>query len=397
MSSNPDRQTTGPARPVGMKLALIGAALLVVAGILAFSFATILNQDRTASIVGEPIRVTTTACEPNVVTVEAGRRSFEITNASDRPIEWEILDGVMVVAERENIAPGFKQMLTVPLAPGDYDMTCGLLSNPRGTLHVTPSEEWSTASTDIGLRQFLGALGEYKVYLITQANAAIAGAEALSAAIKADNLEEAQNLWRAARLPYRRIEPLAYRLSDLETTIDPVADYLAARETDPGFTGYHRLEYGLFEARTTDELADTADALVSDLTELKARMSAFTIDPALLVALPGDMARQLADGKIVAGEDNYAHADLGELAASLDGIAKLAGLLQDVIEPVDPALVTRIDEQLAATAAEIAALKSGDAYPDYDTINADRRAQLAGSFTALADTLDQINQTIGGV
>ncbi len=397
MSSKPDRQTTGPTRPAGMKLALVGAAFLVVAGIVAFSFATALNQSRTAGVVGEPIRVTTTACEPNAVTVEAGRRSFEITNASDRPIEWEILDGVMVVAERENIAPGFKQMLTVSLAPGDYDMTCGLLSNPRGTLHVTPSEEWATASTEIGLREFLGALGEYKVYLITQANAAIAGAEALSAAIKADDLETAQNLWRAARLPYRHIEPLAYRLSDLETTIDPVADYLAGREADPGFTGYHRLEYGLFNARTTEGLAGVADALVSDLTELKARMSAFTIDPALLVALPGDMARQLADGKIAAGEDHYAHADLSELAASLDGIAKITGLLQVVLEPVDPALVTRIDDQLAATGAGITALGSGDAYPDYDTISAEKRAQLAGSFTELADTLDQINQAIGGV
>lgn len=397
MPSKSDRQSTGPAHPTGMNFAIAGAALLVVAGVVAFSFATGVNQKQTAGVVGAPIRVTSTACEPNAMTVAAGRRSFEITNASDRPIEWEILDGVVVVAERENIAPGFRQMLTVTLAPGDYDMTCGLLSNPRGTLRVTPSEEWSTASADIGLRAFLGALGEYKVFLITEANAAIAGAEALSAAIKDNDLDNAQNLWRAARLPYKHIEPLAYRLSDLESAIDPVADYLAGRETDPGFTGYHRLEYGLFETGTTDGLTDIADALISDLTELKTRVSAFSIDPALLVALPADMARQLADGRIEAGEDHYAHADLAELAASLDGIAKLAGLLQDVLAPVDPALVTRIGDRLAATTAEIAALKSGDTYPTYDTVNADSRARLAGSFAELADTLDQINRVIGGV
>ena len=66
----------------------------------------------------------------------AGRRTFRIVNQSDRAVEWEILDGVMVVAERENIAPGITQTLTAKLVPGTYEITCGLLSNPRGTLTV---------------------------------------------------------------------------------------------------------------------------------------------------------------------------------------------------------------------------------------------------------------------
>jgi iron uptake system EfeUOB component EfeO/EfeM len=56
-------------------------------------------------------------------------------------VEWEILDGVLVVEERENIAPGLSQVINANLLPGDYAITCGLLSNPRGTLHVTPTAE----------------------------------------------------------------------------------------------------------------------------------------------------------------------------------------------------------------------------------------------------------------
>ncbi|MGQ7169195.1 ABC transporter permease subunit, partial [Escherichia sp. R-CC3] len=46
--------------------------------------------------------------------------------------EW----GAMVVEERENIAPGFSQKMTANLQPGEYDMTCGLLINPKGKLIV---------------------------------------------------------------------------------------------------------------------------------------------------------------------------------------------------------------------------------------------------------------------
>ena len=91
----------------------------------------------------EPVAVTVTdkGCEPNALAVPAGRTLFRIRNASKRAIEWEILQGTMVVEERENIIPGFVQNLTATLEAGDYEMTCGLLSNPKGTLKVQATSE----------------------------------------------------------------------------------------------------------------------------------------------------------------------------------------------------------------------------------------------------------------
>ncbi|MCV5690291.1 cupredoxin domain-containing protein, partial [Escherichia coli] len=43
--------------------------------------------------------------EPMQVTVNAGKTQFIIQNHSQKALEWEILKGVMVVEERENIAP----------------------------------------------------------------------------------------------------------------------------------------------------------------------------------------------------------------------------------------------------------------------------------------------------
>ena len=85
------------------------------------------------------VAVTDTACEPMEITVPSGKTTFAIKNASSRALEWEILKGVMVVDERENIAPSLSNNLTVTLLPGEYEMTCGLLNNPRGKLIVTDS------------------------------------------------------------------------------------------------------------------------------------------------------------------------------------------------------------------------------------------------------------------
>ena len=81
--------------------------------------------------------ITDKGCEPMQLKVGTGKTVFMIKNASSHAVEWEILQGVMVVEERENIIPGFVQKLTATLDAGDYGMTCGLLSNPKGTLTVT--------------------------------------------------------------------------------------------------------------------------------------------------------------------------------------------------------------------------------------------------------------------
>jgi iron uptake system component EfeO len=87
-------------------------------------------QDASAPV---SVAVTARQCDPNDLTVEAGKVTFQIVNRSERALEWEILNGVFVVTERENILPGFTQKMTVKLNPGVYAVTCGLLGNPKGS------------------------------------------------------------------------------------------------------------------------------------------------------------------------------------------------------------------------------------------------------------------------
>ncbi len=385
-----------PQGPSGrtMLWGVAAAALLAVAGGAAFYYAS-LRQPGAAGGNGVSVTVTSSACRPNELTVPAGERSFEIVNESDRPVEWEILDGVMVVAERENIAPGFRQTLKAKLASGDYEMTCGLLSNPRGVLHVTPSEEAAVAAAQPTLRKLIGPLSEYKVYLVRQGKEMVDAVEALDQAIAAGDLEKARALYEPARLPYKRIEPVAYRFSDLQTAIDPVADYLEKREQDPRFTGFHRIEYGLFEENGLDGLKPVADRLLADVTALKDRLREVRLTPDLLTSSAASMASRLAGGRLEAGENHYAHTDLADIEANLDGIAKIVDLLQPVLEPADPQLSGEIGESLGAARARLEDLKGEDGFPAYDTVDEDTRAALAGTFQDLAKALDKLPDAIG--
>ena len=212
--------------PPALRWALAGSVLLMIgAGGLfwyASSMAAAKRQHNHDEIV---VNIHPHSCEPNALTVPAGRASFRIVNRSDRAVEWEILDGVLVVEERENIAPGLSQVINATLAPGDYAITCGLLSNPRGTLKVLPTAA-SEAASKAGptLTQFVGPLSEYRVYLNQQSRLLLQGITTLQQALAAGDLEQARAAYAAARLPYQRLAATAQRFAELDNRLNARAD-----------------------------------------------------------------------------------------------------------------------------------------------------------------------------
>ncbi|SRY17217.1 inactive ferrous ion transporter periplasmic protein EfeO [Escherichia coli] len=169
------------------------------------------------------VTVTDKQCEPMTITVNAGKTQFIIQNHSQKALEWEILKGVMVVEERENIAPGFSQKMTANLQPGEYDMTCGLLTNPKGKL-IVKGEATADAAQSDALLSLGGAITAYKAYVMAETTQLVTDTKAFTDAIKAGDIEKAKALYAPTRQHYERIEPIAELFSDLDGSIDARED-----------------------------------------------------------------------------------------------------------------------------------------------------------------------------
>lgn len=385
-----------PAAPFSRNLVravLVLAILLVLAAGAAFYYASkVSDKSRHADADGKvQVVINAKSCEPNELTVPAGRTVFEIVNKSDRSVEWEILDGVMVLEERENIAPGFKQTLSAKLSPGEYQITCGLLSNPRGKLIVTPSATSEAEKGKLPLTAFLGALAEYQIYLATEVAAFQKAVGALSDAVSSGNLEAAQAAYAPAREAYARIAPVSEALSDLDTAINARADFFEKREQDPAFGGLHRLEYGLFEQKSLDGLQPVAAKLVADAAGLKDRIRALRISPDRMLAGTASALNRFASTAGDTGDDRYAHTDLQVFAGLVEGSAKTADVLRPIIVKVDPKVLDGVDAQVSAVRSLLAA-QNGKAY---DTLSSDEKAKIKNGATALADQFSKLRDQLG--
>ncbi|RCS23442.1 iron uptake system protein EfeO [Phyllobacterium salinisoli] len=396
-SETPKEKTADPMPRLIIRVGLALALLLLVGAGTAFYYASRVSSEarKAASGGATVVTITDKTCDPNELTVPAGRTSFQIVNRSDRAVEWEILDGVMVVEERENIAPGFSQTLNARLEPGEYQITCGLLSNPRGKLVVTPS---ATASADAArpqLTAFIGALAEYKLFLAAGTNDLVQAAGDLADAVKSGNLDEARRLYEPARAAYARIAPVSEIFSDLDTAIDARADYFEKREADPAFGGLHRIEYGLFAQNSTEGLAPVADKLVADVATLQGRIHDMRIPPEKMIGGAASLINRFAVAGPDQDEDRYAHTDLDSFFADLVGVRKIVDLMRPVAQKANGDLMAAIDKDFVAIGETMDAHRQGDAFIAYDRLSTSDKAVLKKQAAQLAADLNKLRDSLG--
>ncbi len=384
--------------PRALRWAVAGSVIVMIAaGGLFYYAAQLAAAKRQVNHNEIAVIIHAHACEPNALSVPAGRASFRIINRSDRAVEWEILDGVLVVEERENIAPGLSQVINANLLPGDYAITCGLLSNPRGTLHVTPTAESDAqAKAKPSMVAFIGPLSEFRVYLSSQGGALIKAVSALEQAIAAGDLTQAQALYLPAREAYQRLAPAAQRLAELDNAINARADYFESREQDPAFSGFHRLEYGLFEQHTLGDLTPIAQRLLADVTTLKQQLLAQSLPPEQLVSILVRNLNSLADVRAASGEEErYSHLDLNGFAANLTVTRKVVDLMRPLLTKSAADLLPGIDSAINAFAAQLDDLQVDGHYRSYNRVTAAQRQLIADKAKALAAALDGIDPALG--
>ena len=370
------------------------AARLTVS-LAALCAAGALGAARAADVAPVGVVISDKGCEPANVAVAPGKSVFKIKNDSRRAVEWEILKGVDVVEERENIIPGFTQTITATLDAGDYQMTCGLLSNPKGVLTVAATGAAEAKPAAVSPMDLVGPLAEYKVYVGREVDALVTETRAFTEAVKAGKLAEAQKLYAPTRQHYERIEPVAELFNDLDGSMDSREDDFEKKAEDPAFTGFHRIEKGLFGDKSTAELAPFADKLMADAEDLHKRISGLSITPKSMVGGAADLIEEVASKKISGEEDRYSRTDLFDFQANVDGAQKIVALLDPLVQKRDPALVTRVKGNFAKVDAVLAKYRDGQGFESYDKLAPEDRNRLKGPVTALAEDLSTLRGTLG--
>jgi iron uptake system component EfeO len=332
------------------------------------------------------VKASDSGCDLSRRDVKSGTSTFSVSNGGSKITEFYVYaDGDRVMGEVENIGPGLKRDLIVELPTGKYQAVCkpGMAGNGiRGDLTVT-GDAPAQVDEDTLLKQ---ATESYGRYINSQAVALEQKTTEFVTAIKAGDLAKAQALFPVARTYYERMEPVAESFGDLDPKIDA-----RVNDVEPGteWTGFHRIEQGLWVGKTTKGMEKYADQLLTDVKTLVVKAKVVKLTPLQLANGAKELLDEVATGKIGGEEDRYSHTDLWDFQANVEGSQAAVQALRPALQKRDAALVTTLDTNFKAVFAAVGKYRKGDGFQLYN-LNAAAEKQLSVVVDGLAEPVSKV-------
>ncbi len=215
-------------------------------------------------------------------------------------------------------------------------------------------------------------------------------------AVRANNLQAAQDAFAPSRMPWERIEPLAGLVEEIDGKVDARVDDFAGVD-DPAFTGWHRLEFLLFEKNTTEGGAPFADQLDKDVASLKEEFAKVEVTPLDVANGAAELIEEVSEGKITGEEDRYSKTDLWDFDANLQGSQAAIDKLTPALEKADPALLGKIDGGISQVFDTMRPLRQGDGWVKFCPENSEFPSPLCPAVTVTPQVVDTLKAQLAGL
>ncbi|MEI2716316.1 MAG: iron uptake system protein EfeO [Candidatus Nanopelagicales bacterium] len=341
------------------------------------------------------------SCEVSAADAASGVVRFAVSNTGSQVTEFYVLgeDGLRVMGEAENIAPGLTRDLVVQLPPGSYQLACkpGMTGDGIRSDFAVNDSGVPMPTSDDDSAVIERATANYAAYVRDQSDQLLKDTKEFAAAYQAGDDDTARALYAPTRMHWERIEPVAESFGDL----DPILD---AREADlePGqkWTGWHRIEKDLWPPRsgyqplTQKQRDKLAEQLVTDTTTLADRTQDLTFTADQLGNGAKELLDEVATGKITGEEEAWSHTDLWDFQANLEGAQVMYAGVRPVVADRNPKLAATLDEEFANIQSALDRHRRGDGFVLYPDLTPKQIRELATSVDALGEPLSALTVTV---
>ena len=226
----------------------------------------------TAPKAGTVLTVTATACGTGWHPA-AGLQTLQIHNAWTGAVDVALIgaDTFAVYARIEALGPGTTQPMQVDLGSGAYALDCSGSSYAEliGRTIVIPGHVRGGAGIiPVSYTQMQTVAEESRAYIYSGLAALAGQVTVLAADVRTGDLAAARTVWLTAHLMWEQLGSAYGMFGDYDDMIDGLPFGLPGGVNDPGFTGFYRLEYGLWHGQSAAELTGSANQLETDVRSL---------------------------------------------------------------------------------------------------------------------------------
>lgn len=351
-----------------------------------------------AAAADQRIDVTDTACAPGWSNASAGLHTFTVVNKSSHTAEVTLIQAANqgIIAEIETLAPGTRSALPATLAADDYAWRCLISGQPAMTSH--PVRATGTAGgvasppvvQPVSADDLRPAVTAYRAYVAPQLARLSTQVDQLRADLAAGRLDTARSDWLPAQLTWERVGAAYGSFGDLGGAIDGLPNGLPGGVNDPGFTGLHRLEYGLWHGQQPDQLLPVVDTLTANVAKLRDTLPQATFDPADLPLRAHEILEDALRDHLTGMTDQGSGASYQETLADVEGTRVVVGELAPLLNARRPGLVPTATRQLDALEQALLATPVNGQWPSLNATPVAARQRVNAATGVVVETLADI-------
>ncbi|MEU2711283.1 iron uptake transporter permease EfeU [Streptomyces sp. NPDC007205] len=383
----PEAARSERRRPAWVVPAAVVAVPAVIAGLV-----VVLARPKPAG--DQTVAVSETECGKGFTAPKPGRQTFQMHNTGGKTSEVYLVDpsSNAVYGEIEGLAPGTTRDLVATVAGGTYAWRCV----PTGGKAVT-SESVTVSGGGAGKpvvpvsEQDLAApLKAYKTYVEQGLSTLVTQTHTLDDDIEHGHLDKARTDWLTAHRTYASLGAAYGTFEDYDKKIDGRADGLPDGERDEDFTGFLRIEYGLWHGQSAKDLTAPARQLAADAAGLRTAFPSQDFDPGDLPLRAHEILENTLQFELTGDTDEGSGTGLATADANLAGTRELLTVLKPLLTTRAPRVLPTVDTDIARLQKLLDAAHHGTEWTPVDRLAAADKQHLDGATGQLLEDLAPI-------
>jgi iron uptake system component EfeO len=270
-----------------------------------------------------------------------GWHTLQISNQGTGGGEVDLVDPAngAVYAEIENSGPGTVNPLTIDFGSARYALVC-LFSdtNPLqgATVTVAGHATGTAAVLPVTYNDLIPLAKAYQAQEAAALKVLARETAALAAAVRGGNLAAARRAWLTAHLQFETLGDAYGAFGDFDNEIDGRADQTGV--SSPKWTGFFRLEYGLWHGQPVTSLAPVAEALDKDVDALVTWWRTQQVPLADLGRRAHEVIENALEFQLTGHDDYGGGTTLASTVAAIAASRVLLALLHPLLAPRYPGL-----------------------------------------------------------
>ena len=265
-----------------------------------------------------------------------GWHTFQIYNAAAEGAEVDLINPANggIYAEVSTLGPGTTSPMRIDVGSGSYAFRC-LFEDYEpitGPTAVVGGHAGGTAAIlPVTSDDLLAPARQYHAYVAAGLTTLAGQTGALAADVRAGNLGAARTAWLTAHLSYERLGAAYDAFGPFDDEIDGRPDGLVGGVNSPQWTGFYRLEYGLWHGQSFRVLTGVADALDANVRALLKTWPATEINLLDIGLRTHEILENALEFQLTGHDDYGSGSTLATTQANIAGTLELLTVLHPLL------------------------------------------------------------------